>query len=460
MNIEHIVILTYILIIFLIAFLSRPKNQSSEEIFLAGKSLSIPESIFSIIATEVSALTFIGIPAFSFGLDFRFIYVYVGAIFGRYIIARYLIPKYYGEGLTVYSIAFKNKSAQKKLATSIYLISKTLSIGVRLYSGSILISAYFNLHIITAIVLLSFLTYLYTQIGGLKTVVRTDILQTLIFIGGGISAHILIPDIANQKWMDMILVGLKDNKIITFDISYLPIILTGIFGGALFDIASHGVDQDFAQRLLANKSKKGAQVSILFSSFFSIAIGLLFLSIGTLLYSYHQEVEFIGKTDFVFSNFIINNFPPLLKGFMLAGVLAATMSTLDSTINAVNSCLHSDFSIKISKKVSGFFSMIGLLIVAIFATQSSGLLTVGLKVASWSSGFLLAIIYLALFKEKFFNPRLMAIAYFINLISIYGVSEIFGLTWHWFTYVGSAITFVLALIFERLKKSKSNLTFS
>ena len=99
MNIELLIVCAYILVVFILAYFSRPKNQSSEEVFLAGKSLRTTESIFSIIATEVSALTFIGIPAFSFGLDFRFIYVYVGAIFGRYIIARYLIPKYYNQGL-------------------------------------------------------------------------------------------------------------------------------------------------------------------------------------------------------------------------------------------------------------------------------------------------------------------------------------------------------------------------
>ncbi len=453
MNIEHIIVLFYILIVFVIAFLSRPKNQSSEEIFLAGRSLNTTESIFSIIATEVSALTFIGIPAFSYGLDYRFIYVYVGAIFGRFVIAKYLIPKYYNKGLTVYSIAFNKTPMQKKIATTIYLLSKTLSIGVRLYSGSILISAYFDLDIIYAITSLSLLTYLYTQIGGLKTVVRTDILQTLIFILGGICAHVLIPDIANQSWSDMIKDGFISGKIIDLKLSYIPIVLTGILGGALFDIATHGVDQDFAQRLLANKSSEGAKKAILLSSIFSISIGLLFLSVGTLLFSYHQVVPFTGKVDFVFSNFIVNNFPPTIKGFMLAGVLAATMSTLDSTINAINSCLHSDFEVNISKKLSGFISMLILLFIAIISTKSTGILTLGLKVASWSSGFLLSVIFLALFKQYVFKPNLMVCLYVINLLAIYISTHYLKFTWHWYTYVGSAITLSFAFFTNLPKKS-------
>ena len=126
---EEIIIIFYLFIIFGIAFSVRKKKDTLEEEFLAGKSLTKTESIFSIIATEVSALTFIGIPAFSFSLDYRFIYVYVGAIFGRFIIARYYLPKYYGKGLTVYSIAFNKDLNLNKVVTSIYLISKILALG-------------------------------------------------------------------------------------------------------------------------------------------------------------------------------------------------------------------------------------------------------------------------------------------------------------------------------------------
>ena len=140
---------------------------------------------------------------------------------------------------------------------------------------------------------------------------------------------------------------------------------------------------------------------------------------------------------------------------MLAGVLAATMSTLDSTINAINSCLHSDFEMKRSKKLSGFVSMLMLLIVAIVATQSTGLLTVGLKVASWSAGFLLAVIFLALFKNYFFSPGWMILAYLLNLFCIYMSANFLNLSWHWFTY--GLDNYMLTCFFIRTtKKIKIN----
>src|SRR5690606_12123084 len=114
----------------------------AQEQFLASNSLTFTESISSIIATEVSALTFLGIPAFAFNKNFSFIQIYMGAIIGRLIIAKYFLPKVYKQGLTVYEVMAKETglpSGQRTVAT-FYTLSKILSVGVRLFSGSILVS--------------------------------------------------------------------------------------------------------------------------------------------------------------------------------------------------------------------------------------------------------------------------------------------------------------------------------
>ena len=126
------------------------------------------------------------------------------------------------------------------------------------------------------------------MIGGLRAVVRTDLIQTLVFISGGIAAHFIIPNIAGLEWSSMMQNGFENNKIITLEWSYLNVILVGFLGGVIFDMATHGVDQDFAQRLTANKSMKTAQKAIILSTILSIFIGFLFLGIGALLYSFYR----------------------------------------------------------------------------------------------------------------------------------------------------------------------------
>ena len=121
MSIEIIIILIYLIFVFAIAFSTQKKfkknNTKREDIFreeyLAGQEVSTFESIFSIIATEVSALTFIGIPAFAFGLDFRFIYLYFGAIVGRALLAIYYLPKLYGKETTIYEKITDNQSSSE-----------------------------------------------------------------------------------------------------------------------------------------------------------------------------------------------------------------------------------------------------------------------------------------------------------------------------------------------------------
>ena len=119
---------------------------------------------------------------------------------------------------------------------------------VRLYSGSILISQFFGLSIYLAICGLAFLTFTYTLIGGFKAVVRTDLLQTLVFIAGGICAHIMIPEFSEKSWSEMMAIGFESGKMFSFELSYVWIILIGILGGVVFDIATHGVDQDFCSK--------------------------------------------------------------------------------------------------------------------------------------------------------------------------------------------------------------------
>ena len=368
--------------------------------------------------------------------DFRFIYLYFGAIVGRSILAIYYLPKIYGEETTIYEKITDNPSS-RRLITSVYMLTKFLSIGVRLYSGSILIAAYFDLNIYVAILILSVITMLYTMIGGLRAVIKTDFLQTLVFTFGGIAAHFIIPKIANKNWSEMIYHGFSNDKIITLDIEYFKIILVGFLGGIIFDMATHGVDQDFAQRLLATKNLKSSQRSIVLSSLFSIFIGLIFLSIGTLLWSYHQDfpIPTTMKVDYVFANFITKHFPAPVKGLMLAGVLAATMSTLDSTINALSSCMTTDIfpnrnpqKIRSWIKIDAVMITIILVLISFIASKSTEVLTLGLKIASWSGGFLLFCLTFSVFQLGKLTTKEYFIAYLINLSGI-GFSSIY-LGWH------------------------------
>lgn len=465
------ILLTYIVGVFILAWLSQStgKEDDAETQFLAGKSLSPLESMASIIATEVSALTFLGLPAFAFDKNFSFVQIYIGAIFGRILIALIFLPKVYDKGLTVYEVMASHTglpSGQRTVAI-FYSISKVLSVGVRLFSGCVLVSAFLGISIYAGIFLVTVLTFLYTLIGGLKAVARTDVVQMGLFVGGGLLAHHLIPDIFGQSWGEMMQTAQSLNKTILVDWSDPTPFVYGVLGGFLFDMATHGVDQDFVQRLTAGRSLRQSQWVIVLSSFLSIAMGLLFLSVGALLFVYHQANPLPEgiKSDAIFATFIVDHFPTGIQGLMVAGVLAATMSTLDSTINALCATLYND----ILPKVQGNFHhlrntgliSVGLLVVALIASQSDGMLMLGLKIQSWTGGTLLGIFLLTVI----FNTRQWMRLTVASVVSAYICGTLMVATnvllvqgnWNFNVYLGCLGGMIGMIIGSRLSNTQETI---
>ena len=451
---------SYVIAIFAIAIFSRESmheadlktpDEIAQEKYLANKSLTFFESICSIIATEVSALTFVGIPAFAFKTNFSFIQIYMGAVAARFLIAVVFLPRVYDQGLTIYEVMAKKSGlpSGRRTVAIFYSLSKIVSVGVRLFSGSIMVSQFFSISIPTALICVTLLTLIYIQVGGLKAVVRTDILQLALFISGGLLAHYLIPKVSGQNWGDMMMQAQAAGKTSFFDFSNPWPFIIGILGGFLFDMSTHGVDQDFAQRISANRNIRGGQYAIFFSSFISISVGLLFLGVGALLWSHYKGVlpEGVPNPDHLFPYFIVNYFPTGLRGIMVAGALAATMSVLDSTINALCATLYNDIFPKRDPNKMNFFGVVDsiiisllILTIALIASKNEGLLLLGLKAQSWTGGTLLAIFASKVIFPRFFpyvlSPASVIGAYLIGMGGVFINTHVIMLDWNLNVYWG------------------------
>jgi SSS family solute:Na+ symporter len=469
---DYLIILGYIGLIFILAFksgkITKHRNEPDtgpEEQYLAGKSLTFWESLCSIIATEVSALTFLGIPAFAYSSDFSFLQIYIGAIFGRLVIASAFLPRIYDKGITLYGIMSKENATEngQRTVSLFYVFNKVLSVGVRLYTGSILISEFFNLSIYTSILIICVITFFYTLIGGLKAVVRTDMLQMGLFVTGGVVAHFLIPEINGESWDYLMSLAYNANKLNIENLSGPGPYFTGIICGFLFDMATHGSDQDYIQRLIGNKSLKKAQLAIFSSSALSICVGSLFLGVGALLWSHYQTNIMPPdiKPDYLFAHFITQYFPTGLKGLMVAGVLAATMSTLDSTINALSSCMHNDiFPNRPAHHMNRYYKIdtismtLLLLIIAFVSANFEQILVLGLKITSWTAGSLLAILIVKLMWKKWIdfplNPLSISLTYLLGVFGVYINTFQFKLIWHWNVYFGFTFSMIAIVAYSAL----------
>jgi solute:Na+ symporter, SSS family len=474
--IDSVVIIGYIVFVFYLALRAGKFGRSSEDQtastvatdqYLAGKSLTFTESLCSIIATEVSALTFLGIPAFAFNSNFSFVQIYMGAIIGRYVIAKIFLPRVYDQGLTIYEVMAKDTGlpSGQRMVAIFYGFSKIISVGVRLFSGSILVSHFLRIDVYMALSLITFLTFLYTLIGGLKAVVRTDILQMGLFISGGLLAHYLIPLHSQHDWWHMMSLAHQAGKTSFFSLENpLPFIF-GIMGGILFDMATHGVDQDYAQRLTANHSLRDGQLAIFLSSFISIAVGLLFLGVGALLWVHYQGSPLpqgVVNADHLFSYFIVHHFPAGIRGIMVAGVLAATMSTLDSTINALCATVYNDIFPQRNRSHIKLLSFLDtsvitflLFIIAVLASKNDGLLMLGLKVQSWTAGSLLGLFMSKVVFKKWFQYRLNTMsvigAYGCGTLGVFINTQVLKWDWNLNVYWGCLLSMLFLKLYSALR---------
>ncbi|MEX1098921.1 MAG: hypothetical protein WEB87_00760, partial [Bacteriovoracaceae bacterium] len=186
-------------------------------------------------------------------------------------------------------------------------------------------------------------------------------------------------------------------------------------------------------------------------------VGFLFLSVGALLWSHYQmTIPPEISNDKIFAHFITTYFPPGVKGLMVAGALAATMSTLDSTINALSASFYSDIAhheSKDKKQIATFYKRDTLIItfllmvVAFVASKSQGLLILGLEVTSWTAGSLLALFFASVIWHKSIKARLdfysVIGAYVFGVGAVYLNRFVFEDVWQWNVYYG----FVFAMAF-------------
>ncbi len=405
-----------------------------EERYFAGYNLTQSQGLFSLLGTEVSALTFIGLPAFAFAADLSFIGIYIGAIFARIIIIKKVLPYYWRKGPTTYSILSEGHSGLQKTLSLIFMIGKILSVGVRFYSGTILVSEFFKIPASVAILLISGITYAYVARGGLKVIAQTDKWQTILLVSCGLIFYFIFPSLTELNLASVWEQASDAGKLEVLNQNFF----LGILGGFFLDLFSHGVDQDYVQRLFALPNLKSAQKVLAISCFFSLFIGVLFLGIGPLLWVFAQHNGLAATApDRIFANFIVKLFPPGARGLMMAGVLAATMSTLDSTINAISSSIYYDLAKQTTNKKTqiwiDLFPALAILFAALAATQSSQLLILGLKIQTWVGGAFLALLFFRLIDRKAqqkINAASFLCAFVVALGTVWISHVAYQLSWH------------------------------
>ncbi len=327
-------------------WLSR-RQRTASDYFLGARHLPAWAILLSVVATETSALTVISIPGIGARADLTFLQIALGYVVGRLAVAWWLLPGYFqGEQLTAYGrLEARFGVTTRRLVSTVFLVTRFLADGVRVFAGAIPLALVTGWHIPTAIVVMGVATLIYTLAGGLKAVVWADVIQLTLYVLGGIVALAIAWNLAGGagQALEMASAAGKLRFLdLRVDLTTTYTLLGGLVGGALLSAASHGTDQLIVQRLLATGTLRQARIALVGSGLLVFLQFFLFLMVGSAIWAAGLAPA-DRPSDEIFARFIIDYLPAGIAGLLVAGILAAAMSTLSSSINALASSITLDW---------------------------------------------------------------------------------------------------------------------
>jgi SSS family transporter len=458
------VIAAYLVGVVLLGTLAGGRQDTTRDYFLGGAGLPWWAIALSVVATETSALTFISVPAVSYGADLWFLQLGVGYLIGRVAVAALLLPGYFsGDFLTAYEfLESRFGPATRRFASVVFLITRALGDSVRLFAAAIPIALLTGLPYSIAIVLAGGATLAYTYRGGLRSVVWVDVAQMALYVLGGVVAVVLLGAAVPGGWSAILSAGAEAGRLRVLHLDGGPAsgqwLVTGLVGGAFLSLASHGVDHLIVQRLLAAGGLSAARKAVVWSGVLVIAQFALFLFVGVGLFVFYGGRSF-ATNDEVLATFVIERFPPGLAGLVVAALLAAAMSTVSSSLNALASSTTLDLYAPLTGRSGAELVGVGRLFTVAWAAALTGgallfqlaasdtpIVVVALQVASFTYGGLLGAYLIGLFvpraRERDVIPAMAVAVVAMTALWIAQRAGVGGLAFHglWFAALGSAVT--------------------
>ncbi len=434
----------------------------------------------SVVATYVSALSFLGGPAWAYGDGMAALAIHINYPIVIFVVVVVFLPFFYNSGVaSIYDYLERRFGvASRSVISLLFLITQTITSASILTATAVVVTFATGLDVRVSIVLMTAIVLGYTMLGGMNAVIWTDVLQgVVLFIGAGIILWNVLS--ATAPLSDALGTLADEGKLnplnTAFDFSIAPTVWSGIFAMTLFHITVYGANQMMVQRALAAKSIGDAKKSYLMMGYAAFFIYFLFFFIGALLF-----VHFEGK-PFDQPNAIILTFAqslaiPGLLGVLAAAVLSASMSSLSSAFNSLATASISDFYQRFFRKDAsdahyllvsrGFTVFWGLAAIPIafgFINSGGSILERLTQVGSYFVGAKLAMYFMGFFSKHTTERGLLigvvagflALAGVVNGVPFLNTAPV-DVAWPWYVVIGGvvniAVSWVASVVLDGFKQ--------
>ena len=465
------------------------EEKSTADFFLGGRKIPWWAACLSFVATEISAVTLISVPAVAYMENWEYAQFFIGSFLARVVIAFLFIPAFYRYNCTsIYEFLRHRFGPEPQIAGSIlFFITRLLASGVRLMVACLAVSILIGWPIIPTILLFSVICTLYIAWGGIKAVIWTNVVQALTFmIAGAVAIGFLLTRIDGGAATVVAIAGAA-GKLKIFNWGPAPglaeylrsllsdpnIFVLATLNGFFGSMAAFGTDQELMQRLLTVETRKESQKTMLLTPVGSFVVMIIFLFIGACLYAFyaqHPGMPLPKELDKIFPHFIEQTMPPLMRGLMLAAIV---MASIDSPLGSLTSSFVTDIYrpvifksgnerhyLLISRICVAMFGII-LAFIAYFFSHFEKFLWLAFKIGGVTYGSLLGVFLLGLLTKRRCN-RVNVVAMTLSALGmlvllILSEKKIFPLGWTWLLLIGTFLTFATGWIFGKSEESAADL---
>jgi SSS family transporter len=439
-------------------------QKTTRDYFLTGRTVPWWAVCCTIVATETSTLTFIGVPAAAYAGNMTFLQLAFGYVVGRVLISVLFVPAYFrGELVTSYELLQRRfGAAVTTLSATIFLLTRSLADGVRLFATALVIAVVTGIPVSALVLVLGAAMILYTTRGGVSAVIWTDVVQMFVYIAGaGLVGYALL-DRIDGGWAAVVEAGRAANKFTVVDLSLDPsrpyTLWAGLLGGATLTLATHGTDQFLVQRYLAARSPRAAAAGLVLSGAIVLTQFTGFLVIGVMLYAYYQQTPLpqpLARTDEILPLFVVDSLAHGPAGFIIAAIVAAALSP---SLNAMAATTVNDFYVRywhpaadqatlmrVARRATVAWGIVQLAIALAAQWMDQSVLDAGLAVLSFASGAVLGAFLLGTLLPRATSRAALAgmIAGLIAMTTVWAGTQV---AFTWYVFIGATATVAVASI--------------
>lgn len=447
----------------MLGFLLSKRVETDQDYYIGRRTTPWWVIGLSVVATYFGALTFLGGPAWSYKDGFSVIFIHINYPVAIFIVISVFLPFFYKSGVASIFDYLERRFgvASRSVMSGVFLFGNLAYSGLMLYTCALVLEFITGMDVVAAIMIVATIATTYTLLGGISAVIWTDVIQTVILFVGAFITLVLLAGSLDAGFIgtlqELKARGRTDPFNYSLDPSVVGTVWTGVVAMSIYHVVVYGVNQMMIQRTLTARTIGDAKKAYILTGYLAFLGFVVFFGLGILFYHYYDGRPF-ENDNLILLNFVAGIGFPGLMGVVTAAIVAAAMSSLDSSLNSMATVTTLDFYQKFFKPdasprhylvATRWFTLlwaVGMVIPAVMFTTSSGsVIELLSKVGSFFVGAKLAMFGLG-FYSKHASERGLLTGVAAGFVCLWYVEYNLNLAWPWYCALGGLVSTSVAWV--------------